>query len=230
MEVRSWNKNSATDDGNPSERLIVLSLSPPTSGMEEETEVLDWGNELEEDETRGFADASRGLQRHRLEDAEDAISLGSDDAEQAMDAADSRGYPSTTNGRASTPKSVSISHGNLELSPRHSAKSASLSQSSPQQSPHHSLSASKLTHALPPKPVASSVPFVHVFDTSVIEATAMSRRTDRDRDKKSNGSTGKPPQSAQSSESGDKLPPDWEIRHPRSGGRGVYYYNVRTHE
>ena len=29
---------------------------------------------------------------------------------------------------------------------------------------------------------------------------------------------------------GESLPPDWEIRHPRSGGSDVYYYNTKTHE
>jgi hypothetical protein len=29
---------------------------------------------------------------------------------------------------------------------------------------------------------------------------------------------------------GEPLPPDWEVRHPRSGGSEVYYYNTKTHE
>lgn len=29
---------------------------------------------------------------------------------------------------------------------------------------------------------------------------------------------------------GEPLPPDWEVRHPRSGGGDVYFYNTKTHE
>jgi hypothetical protein len=46
-----------------------------------------------------------------------------------------------------------------------------------------------------------------------------------DGEKKLNGSA-KPVSSGDT----DPLPPDWELRHPRSGGRAVYYYNTRTHE
>ena len=59
-------------------------------------------------------------------------------------------------------------------------------------------------HALPPKPVLSSVPFVHPSHPSITEATAMASRADRD--KRNNGGS-KP-------EYSDPLPPGWEIGHP----------------
>lgn len=46
------------------------------------------------------------------------------------------------------------------------------------------------------------------------------------RDKKSNGSIGKP---VSTSDVGDPLPPDWEVKQSKSGGGRIYYYNVRTH-
>jgi hypothetical protein len=97
---------------------------------------------------------------------------------------------------------------------------------SPQHSPGRS-HLSKLTHALPPKPVVTSVPFVHPFHSHIIEARAMSRNTGRaEWEKKTNGNIS----NDSHNDDVDKLPPDWEVRHPRSGGRGIYYYNVKTHK
>lgn len=80
----------------------------------------------------------------------------------------------------------------------------------------------KLTHALPPKPVLASVVVARSPPLATTLASSMVPR-----DKRSNGqSRGK----SASVEASDGLPPDWEIRYPRSGGREAYYYNVRTHE
>ena len=32
------------------------------------------------------------------------------------------------------------------------------------------------------------------------------------------------------SDGDDSLPPDWEIRYPRTGGQDAYYYNTKTDE
>ena len=74
-------------------------------------------------------------------------------------------------------------------------------------------------HALPPKPVLCSVPFVHPSHSSIIEATAMASRADRD---KRNSAGSKP-------EYSDPLPPGWEIKYPRNGC-GLYYYDIHTQE
>ena len=115
-------------------------------------------------------------------------------------------------------------------------------KSASQQSPHRSRSFSattRLTHALPPKPVAISVPFLHPSHPSIVEATAMSTRLQgRSESNKSTvngntaptviraGSGGKRSSSVGAVEA-DSLPPNWEIRHPRNGG-GVYFYNIET--
>jgi hypothetical protein len=194
--------------------------------MEEEAEVLDWGNE--DDELQLSSEAFRAhLQKSAydtVDEAEDAVSLGShEDDQQDVSALDGDGPQEAPKKRPSSPKqqSTPTSRGHHR---EHSTSSQR--QRSPQQSPQRSHSFSKITHALPPKPVVSHVPFVEPFNASIIEATAMSWRTDRD-SKKANGSVGKP---ISSGDSGEPLPPDWECRQPRSGARGVYFYNVRTHE
>jgi hypothetical protein len=186
--------------------------------MEEDTEVLDWGHEVEED------DGQRYSQEGLPEDSEDAISLGSDEADVVYM---SKGYstskpPSTAR---SIPEQQQQNYDDIRErdSPGYGKNPPS---SSPQPSPERSLSGLKIMHALPPKPVASNVPFVPHYDPSIIEATAMSRSGRSDRERKGNNSSGRPSSPTDT----EKLPPDWEIRQPRSGGRNVYYYNVRTHE
>jgi len=242
--------------------------------MEEDNEVLDWGNEDDEQQQQHYSDSHRTqkgtdfLEVRRgsgdVDDAEDAVSLGGDDDEQdyySSQRQDSNG--NNKSGLPSTPKSATFtqqqqqykhhpvtphsqSQSSRELRRENSSNSQKYftgSSSSPQttsHSPQRSHSFSKITHALPPKPVVANVPFMHPSHPSIIEATAMSRSTGRDSKSKANGSitgvgpSGKPtssgePNTAKNASSDSPLPPDWEVRHPRTGGHGIYYYNVRTH-
>ena len=189
--------------------------------VEEETEVLDWGNEEEDQDFAG-----RGL---IAEDAEDAVSLGGDEDDEFLtyQTRVSQGTtqhvqsPSTTE-KQQNPSGVDARDKALECD--RSKTPTKPPQEAPEPTPalNRQLSFGKLTHALPPKPVVSSVPFVHPSHPSIIEATAMAARLDLD---KKNGSVSKPA----TYESGDALPLDWEVRHPRNG-RGVYYYNSLTKE
>ncbi|KAG1795399.1 uncharacterized protein HD556DRAFT_1235472, partial [Suillus plorans] len=202
--------------------------------VEDETEVLDWGNE---EEDRGTSEQDPSL---AAEDAEDAVSLGGDEDDEFLTY-----QPRVSQGGAqrtqSPSKAVNHSEKNQEIpvsganargkAPEHDrpktpVRTPQEPHTVPESSPvlNRQLSFGKLTHALPPKPIVSSVPFMHPSHPSIIEATAMAARVDRD---KKNGIAvvSKPT----TFESGDILPPDWEVRHPRNG-RGVYYYNSRTKE
>ncbi|KAH7882326.1 hypothetical protein F5I97DRAFT_1794177, partial [Phlebopus sp. FC_14] len=200
--------------------------------MEDDAEILDWGHEEE-----GIA--SNGEQRSfAAEDAEDAVSLGGDEEDEFLSYR-SR-VPQDTTYRGQTPprsvqQMVKQDGPNIEADaqrfrlsqPSERAESGTPSKeqnksSALEQSPilGRTHSFGKLMHALPPKPVVSSVPFVHPSHPSIIEATAMASRSDRD---KRNGG------SKSIIHDSDPLPPGWEIRHPRSG-HGIYYYNVRTEE
>ncbi|KAG1849654.1 hypothetical protein DFJ58DRAFT_662380, partial [Suillus subalutaceus] len=202
--------------------------------VEDETEVLDWGNE---EEDRGTSEQDPSL---AAEDAEDAVSLGGDEDDEFLTYQPrvSQGAPQRTQ---SPSKAVNHPEKNQEISvfgvnargkapehdrPKTPARTPQETQTVPEPSPalKRQLSFGKLTHALPPKPIVSSVPFMHPSDPSIIEATAMAARVDRD---KKNGIV--VVSKSTTFESGDILPPDWEVRHPRNGP-GVYYYNSRTKE
>ncbi|KAG0699805.1 hypothetical protein DFH29DRAFT_31071 [Suillus ampliporus] len=200
--------------------------------LEDETEVLDWGNE---EEDRGIAEHDSSL---AAEDAEDAVSLGGDEDDEFL-TYQSRVSQGTTQRTQSPSKTVYHPEKNQEVAvagadarvkaPEHDRPKTPTgppqeTQTAPEPSPalNRQLSFGKLTHALPAKPIVSSVPFMHPSHPSIIEATAMAARVDRD---KKNGIVSKPT----TYEPGDALPPDWEVRHPRNG-RGVYYYNSRTKE
>lgn len=190
--------------------------------VEDETEVLDWGNEEEDQDI-----AETGLV---AEDAEDAVSLGGDEDDEFL-TYQTRVSQVTTQ-RTQSPSKTEKQENAAGVDARGKAPERDKPKT-PTRHPHETqiapepipalnrqLSFGKLTHALPPKPVVSSVPFMHPSHPSIIEATAMAARVDLD---KKNGSVSK------SATSGDVLPVDWEVRHPRNG-RGVYYYNSRTKE
>jgi hypothetical protein len=192
--------------------------------------MLDWGNEDEElhmhPEAYRRADFCRGGEP---DDAEEAVSLGGDDEDYETRFREEHPNKSSLSAKPAAlhqPQPNRQSSQESQLPPPTPSQKAANSQGSPQQSPLRPHSLSKITHALPPKPVVAIAPFVHPSHPSIIEATAMSRsRTDRD--KKLNGTVAK---SGPAASDMDPLPPDWELRHPRNGARGVYYYNVRTYE
>ncbi|KAF8550339.1 hypothetical protein OG21DRAFT_421868 [Imleria badia] len=158
--------------------------------MEDDTEVLDWGHE----EELAVADKPS----FDIDDAEDAVSLGGDEEDEFLTYQSRVPAKTTRQQRQDPPIARSESQepaertGSADLPPR------------------------TLVHALPPKPVLSTVPFVHPSHPSIIEATAMASRADRE---KRNGA----------GVYDDSLPPGWEVKYPRNG-RGVYYYNIHTQE
>ncbi|GAW02883.1 hypothetical protein LENED_004563 [Lentinula edodes] len=90
-------------------------------------------------------------------------------------------------------------------------------------------SAQMMLHGLPPKPVTSAVSFLPSSQSSLTEATAMVAR-ETAKGKSGGGSNKNTVAKPVYKDEIDSLPPNWEIRHPRSGGKQVYYYNNRTHE
>jgi hypothetical protein len=212
--------------------------------MEDDTEILDWGHEEEEGDFVGSEQHS-----FTADDAEDAVSLGGDEEDEFLtyqsrvpQGATHRGHSPPKNSqqtmvRQEAARSHAEAHRPSQLHQHQEEQQMERANSgTPQkhkntpnspaseQSPllKRTHSHGKLTHALPPKPVVSSVPFVHPSHPSIIEATAMASRAERD---KRNGVASKPV----THDTSDPLPPGWEVKYPRSG-RGVYYYNIHTQE
>ena len=195
------------------------------TAMEDDTEVLDWGHEEED----GVAAHGSERRTFSIDDAEDAVSLGGDEEDEFL-TYQSRVPQDTGHCAHSPPKSSRQSRQDPSKgrsdSPRahHSPDQLTERTGSGDQSllPGRTHTFGTLVHALPPKPVVSSVPFVHPSHPSIIEATAMASRADRD---KRNGAGSK----AGVYDHNDSLLPGWEIKYPRNG-RGVYYYNIHTQE
>lgn len=178
--------------------------------MEDDTEVLDWGHE-EELAVAVHASEKRSFD---IDDAEDAVSLGGDEEDEFLT------YQSRV------PQDTPQPQKNIRQPRQDPPEARSESPHTLQQEEERTgsgdqslLSARTLVHALPPKPVVSTVPFVHPSHPSIIEATAMASRAERD---KRNGA-------ASVYDYTDSLPPGWEVKYPRNG-RGVYYYNIHTQE
>ena len=191
--------------------------------MEDDTEILDWGNEEEERNTVG------GVQRSFAPE-EDAVSLGGDEEDDEFLAHQSRVPQSTNRGQTPSKPMEPSAKGMAtdarqrrvaepvrpDTPPKHSDKAPQQPSTLPL-----SLPLGKLTHALPAKPV-SSMSFVHPSHPAVIAATAMASHSDRN--KRNSGAP-----SIRSHDNGDSLPSGWEIKWSQSTGE-VYYYNTRTEE
>lgn len=172
--------------------------------MEEDTEVLDWGHEDDEQT------AQRGP-----DDAEDAVSLGGDEDDYYP-------YPASEQEATKTETQFSHSHSTPQVKRDSVVSRQSVAPQREADSPQlrRSQSLGKFTHALPPKPVVSVAP---VHPSPAQASTLASSMIQRER--RANGH-GKPNSGGQH----DALPPDWELRQARSGGGEHYYYNSRTHE
>ncbi len=164
------------------------------------------------------------------DEAEDAVSLGGDDDEEVYPSYASASQDDFAKGQSNTYRQVSSSQ-QQQQTPSTNGRREQRENSSSQKPPsrkndssplRRSQSIGKLTHALPPKPAVAPPPFIH--SPPVQRGTLASSMIYRER--RSNGQ-GKP---ASSQDLSDYLPPDWEVRYPRNGGREAYYYNVRTHE
>ncbi|CDO71143.1 hypothetical protein BN946_scf184845.g13 [Trametes cinnabarina] len=224
--------------------ILILAHAFDGTMLEDDGERVDWGND--EDEQQVFPPSDTVYSQRQTmggyvglgEDAEDAVSLGGDDEdEREFYARHSTEQDSVTSNNVLLSKSTFVSHSTSGKrdSQRQSATSSqrartpSLPQNpdSPDDNLRRTHSASTLvpppmTHALPPKPIA--VPPLYRPPSPVrpgIRVSAMSYRQ-----KKTNGS-GK---YSVAPDGGDPLPPDWEIRYPRNGGKDAYYFNVKTEE
>ncbi|KAF8880063.1 hypothetical protein BD779DRAFT_1676116 [Infundibulicybe gibba] len=212
--------------------------------MEDENEVLDWGNEDDEHQESHKRGLVSDLDRRGSgdgEDVEDSVSLGDDEEQDFYPYREpSGGNGATTNGEhnsnpfSSSPRTEQPSRQARRDSSAHSQKPSSVVGTPPkqrqQQSPGLQRSQPRITHALPPKPVVANVPFLHPSHPSIVEATAMSRSAARNDSSKKNNNTTSAPRSLSVDQDTAPLPPHWEARQPRSGGREVYFYNTLTHE
>ena len=198
---------------------------PPPPTMEEDSEVLDWGNE--DDEVQTAESYRSALQQSGQEDVEDAVSLGGDEDDEIYPyKATQSEDPSKTqqnalrSPQAAQPSTNARREGQRENSGTSQKPSSRQSDSS---QVRRSQSVGHMTHALPPKPVVAPPPFIP--PTSTQTSTIASAMVPRER--RPNGPS---KNLSGSRDRGSELPPDWEERYPRNGGRNPYYYNVRTHE
>ncbi|OJT08282.1 hypothetical protein TRAPUB_821 [Trametes pubescens] len=205
--------------------------------MEDDAERVDWGNDDDELQAPPESYPSDSPQQatggYAGEDAEDAVSLGGDDEDEREFYAHHSTASTSVGGGALLTKSSAVAHSHTTKrdSQRQSTTSSqhtrAPSQSKNPESPTSGLRRTHsantlpapLTHALPPKPVVAPPHFRPPSPAGPgILASAMVHRQ-----KKSNGSL-------KASDGGDPLPPDWEIRYPRTGGNEAYYFNVKTEE
>ncbi|KAF5356541.1 hypothetical protein D9758_008274 [Tetrapyrgos nigripes] len=196
-------------------------------------EDLDWGD----------TEIPQGGHLGPADDADDGVSLGSESGDEGNNTAvPVTATAASTSGAASR---VTQSNGALgsrspkssnfpprESLPRETSSTpikrndqSSIASPKPKsrRSKSTSVSAPKVIHGLPPKPVVANVPLLPPSHPSLTEATKMSEAAKGK--PTSNSSTNQPSQDVDA-----PLPPDWQIRHPRSGGTAVYYYNTRTHQ
>ncbi|THH18858.1 hypothetical protein EW146_g2212 [Bondarzewia mesenterica] len=209
--------------------------------MDDDHEVLDWGNE--DDEQLHFTTADRQPQARGVDadhkrsgdtdDVEDAVSLGGDedDIQDYMtyqthsDQAGSEKAPSVSKVWPASRSDVFKPGAEREQTPSPGKELTPQPQSSPPANSSHSSRIhpppQNLTHALPPKPRVSNAPFPTLPSTTAASPMSMARR---DKERRANGTD------AKLGDALEALPPDWEVRHSRSGGRDVYFYNTKTTE
>ncbi|KIP11853.1 hypothetical protein PHLGIDRAFT_417590 [Phlebiopsis gigantea 11061_1 CR5-6] len=187
--------------------------------MEDDAEVLDWGNEDDE------AQVAVAYQQVGQDDAEDAVSLGGDEDDEI--------YPYKTphedlsKAQQTLPRSSQTpqqgNHGKRDLQRENSDTSQKpLSQVTDSSQLQRSHSLTQMIHGLPAKPIGAPTSPLPVPATTSTLASTMAAR-----ERRSNG----PSKNVSSSrDRGTGLPPDWEERLPRNGGSNPYFYNVKTHQ
>ena len=225
--------------------------------MEDDNEILDWGNEDDEHHEALRKPSSDSSQRDTGElDAEDSISLGDEDE-------DNQKYLSYrsegTNGRssnarditesqlrASTPQETLLTSGAKQDSQHFSDETTREKLSTPRQSgstedsPHRKqdskdrvspqwsqLNPGRLTHALPPKPITTKVPPYLPPSHPSIVEATSMIISPRSGGREIKKSNGVSSGTSIPS-TADELPHNWECREARNGG-GRYYYNKETH-
>ena len=206
--------------------------------MEDEHETLDWGNEDDEPQNpspNGPHSHSKGLdidyrRSGDTEDVEDAVSLGGDedDIQDYMTYQSNSDKPGNVKATPAPPAWQRARGDASKVEAERDTTPSPRRESSPLfQSPTRANSSSNrihpppqnLIHALPPKPVVSSA-FLAMPSTTAASPMSMARR---DKERRVNGME-------KAIDSVESLPPDWEVRYSRSGGRDAYYYNLKTFE
>lgn len=193
--------------------------------MEDDTEVLDWGNE--DDELQASESYRAALQQNGQDDAEDAVSLGGDEDDEiypykATSHEDSSRSQQSGLRQPQTPQQTPNGKRDLQRENSGTPQKSSSRQTDSSQL-RRSQSLGQLTHALPPKPTFAAPP--SPLATPATTSTLASAMVVRER--RSNGHS---KSVSGSRDRGSGLPPDWEERYPRGGGSNPYYYNVKTHE
>ena len=188
--------------------------------MDDDAEVLDWGNEDDE------AQVAVAYQESGQDDAEDAISLGGDEDDEI--------YPYKTlshedlsKAQQAFPRSSQTpqqgNSGKRDLQRENSdTLQKPLSQATDSSQLQRSQSLTQKVHGLPAKPIgAPTSPLPAPATTSTLASTMAVRERRLNAPSKNVSS---------SRDRGTGLPPDWEERLPRNGGDNPYFYNVKTHQ
>ncbi|PIL27858.1 hypothetical protein GSI_11012 [Ganoderma sinense ZZ0214-1] len=201
---------------------------------DDDGERLDWGNDDDEQQAPPGSTYDYSPRQSTYigaiedaEDAEDAVSLGGDDEDEREYYATHSAEQVSAAGTASFSKPPSsASHGGRRDSQRQAATlsrtpSRAQNSQSPTRDSRPPNSQGKpppllLVHGLPPKPTLVPPLFEQPAETGT-RASAMANR------RRANGKVG-------AGDGDDPLPPDWEVRYPRTGGQDVYYYNTKTDE
>ena len=210
-----------------SDSPIHLPANHTDATMDDDTEVLDWGNEDDEiqgpDTYRSYRSSGDGPDNWRdPEEAEDVVSLGGDEDDMQNFYAYKSSEEDASRGQSSASKPTSQSGGQKRDQRDFSSHMPSSSQTSDSASTlRRSQSFGKMTHALPPKPVL--VASTYIPPSPVQMSTLASAMVPREKKANGHGKSGR-------SLDGDILPPDWEVRYSRGDSREKYFYNVKTHE
>ncbi|KAI1789455.1 hypothetical protein LXA43DRAFT_892927, partial [Ganoderma leucocontextum] len=200
--------------------------------VDDDGERLDWGDDDDEQQAPPDSTYAYSPRQSTYPHAvEDAVSLGGDDedereyyANHSAEQVSGAGIPPL-----SKPPS-SASHGGKRDPQRQAAATLSRTPSRAQNSqsptresrPPNSqgkLPPLPLVHGLPPKPTLVPPLFEQPAETGT-RASAMANR------RRVNGKV----VDVDSPDGDDPLPPNWEIRYPRGGGKDAYYYNTKTDE
>lgn len=211
--------------------------------MEEETEVLDWGNEDDEPHgehrNRDYLGAHDGQRPPRnSDDADDVVSLGGEEDDMQELAA----FQSRTQQEAIEDSHNTAPLGSTKPSQRESSNPPSERQRSSKtyrsqyvddtprltrNSPRSSRRELPVIPGLPPKPTVAP-PNFPPSRSPIMGASTMAkapRLTDKER-RRANGSPDKI--GHPNSDEYGPLPPDWEVRLSRSAQSQIYYFNTRT--
>ncbi|EAU82915.2 hypothetical protein CC1G_05537 [Coprinopsis cinerea okayama7 len=185
--------------------------------MDDENEVLDWGNE--DDEQQQEAPNPTDYD----DNDDDAVSLGEESPEPEPRRQETPHIDETVPQKQISSEESTSRPQETTPAPQPSREDSTRPKNgSPSRPQQIHQPPARLTHALPPKPTVQDVPIA----PATAKATSMKSVSSRAAPKKANGApTTKNPSSTDLDRD---LPPDWEIRYSRKGE--PYYWNTRTRE